>query len=252
MASLDELPVELHTLILLQHDSLQSLHAHIRASRQAYHVFLASKARILFKVLQRLLGPDIIHTALAATEASLLRPRPLDRDTVLQFIRDFINDRMMDRPEFSVSLPVAVGLCRLHRIVEAFIEDYVQRCHLCASRHGVLFHLQSSAAEDYIPLSSVELSRLRRAFYSLHSYGRLFLSSIDDPPLFESGEAAELFIPHTPAWQVEELDYVRQYIHDRLSEVYDALEDDFVRVALAEARANHYGKCHRSLTSGAY
>ncbi len=248
MASLDKLPVELHTLILVQHDSLQSLHSHIRASPQGYRVFLASKARILFTVLRRLLGPDVFHITLAAAKASLLGPRPLNRDTVLKFASDYMQSPNTAHSGASHSLPAAIELCRLHLAVDAFIDDFVHRYDSFALQRGIPLRLRSSAGTEYIPLSSVELSRLRRAFYTLHSFGRLFCARNDDPPSIEHGDPAQLIFPYTPVWQVEELACVEDYIVNRLYELYDALENDFVKGAVAEARANRYGEHHPGST----
>lgn len=253
MASLEKLPHDIHFLILLQHDSLQSLHSHIRASRQSYYVFLIFKARILFTVLSRLLKPLDMRIPLAAVKASLLpEPRPLARDTILKLMDDFTHGLRTAGPASSVSLPVAVGLCQLHWTVEAIIKDYVRRCDDFAAHQGITLHLQKSAGKDHVPISSVELTRLRRAFYSSHTYGRLFICSKDASAPFEPWEVARLFFQDTPSWQVEELTCVAKYFRDRVAEIHTEVQNDFVRKALAEGCENGYGKCHPGSIARSY
>lgn len=242
MAALEWLSPELQMMILLEHTSLESLHSHIRASPISYRVFRSSKSLVLSSIICRLVGPHVFHIAVAAAEASLLEPLPPRREAALKILERLERDAKAGRPVNSVSLTTSIELCRLFSAVEDCIKDFTRRCESFAARHQLSLHLCDCPPQNYIPLSTVESVRLRRAFFNLHLYVRLFYSNSDNAPSFKSWEPVQRFLPIFPSWQLEELVCVRDYVKARLSEIYELVEDDFVRTALLEAKENHYSK----------
>lgn len=240
MATLDGLPPEIQTLILEHHSSLESLYAHIRASPRSYQIFLTSKANILSKIVCRMLTPDVFPFALAAVEGTSLQPYPAE-DEAVKLINRFKRDLKRARLPNSIPLETLVGLCQLHWVVEDLIKGFVARCESFSARHRRPLHLIESSAEDYIPLSSTEQIRIRRAFYTLHLYGCASPMDVDfSEDTFKLPAAC--FLRIFPLWQIEELACIHDYLFDRICETYNLVEDHFIRAALAEASQNCYSK----------
>ncbi|MCJ1288210.1 hypothetical protein MMC26_007565 [Xylographa opegraphella] len=199
------LPIEIHTLILLQLDSGKSLSALIHASPYLFAVFLSAKEKILSACLQREVDPQVLPIALVAAEAHSL-PRGPDRTTVVNTLQH------LDELEAAESMKA---------------EEYK-------------FNLDQESDASFIsnPLSSTERGRLQRAFLSLELYSHLFHSEPWQDSTFTASEQSSLFFDRLPSWQKIELACVHEYLRDRLGNIFDEVENIFVnRVREETAKA---------------
>jgi len=241
---LEKLSPELQILILLQLPSTQSLYSLIRASPQYYQVFLTWKERILSAVVGRMVIPHVLPDAIAAVGASHLEPRGPGRETVVSSIESFQYDRKIDHSKKLLPLATSVSLCQLHRSVEYFVNDYTRRTTAALKQYcqstGLTHRSEITQTPEgqHVPLSSIEEGRLHRAFYRLELYGRLFYRKPFTEKKLSALEQAHIFLAEFPPWEVEELACIRDYILLRLADVFDQVEEDFVKSILAEGHNN--------------
>lgn len=209
MDQFDRLSAELITAILFEVDTTESLHSMIRASPKSYHVFLASKEKILLSLMRRTIQPAAFIDALAAVHASQLRNVRPDRKAVLAFLRKYENQRHrpVEQKGHHYSQPTAVSLCQLYRSTQCFIHDltgrstfYLRRCAGTSSIpvkrfdmedgsitigpavHKSIWRSKGDHPADreywYVPHSDVEEGRLQRAFYRYELYTQIFTSEM--------------------------------------------------------------------------
>ena len=150
----DRLSAELITPILLELPTTQSLWALIRASPKAYHVFLASKGKILTSLMHRSIRPAAFIDALAAVQASQLKDKGPDRKAVLAFLRKYETNRhkAVEQKGQHYSLATAVSLCQLYRSTQYFLKDLTSRSNFYLHRCGdtAFVPVYSLALEDFI------------------------------------------------------------------------------------------------------
>ncbi len=134
----DRLSAELITPILLELPTTQSLCTLIRASPKAYHVFLASKEKILISLMHRSIKPAAFIDALAAVQASQLKDKGPDRKAVLAFLRKYETNRhkAVKQKGQHYSLAAAVSLCQLYRSTQYFLKDLTSRSNFYLHRNG--------------------------------------------------------------------------------------------------------------------
>lgn len=225
---LDALPPELQTLIMTHTSSLQSLYALIKTSTHFYHVFSLSKQRILSAIIHNLLHPEVLPDAQAAAFLTRRKPPLTTRGDMLAFTKTYHNDRKKAQVTEQISLTMCVTICQLHRSVEYFLRDFVDRCATFSAQQGFPLNV------DSLPLSWTEEGRIQRALYRLHLYGRIFYSNVDDLRGLHASEQAEFFFWKFPTYQRGELFFLRNYFYQRLSDAYDRIEDGYVESVLAE------------------
>ena len=260
---LEKLSVELQTLILLQVATTQDLHSLIRASPQYYQVFRFSKERILSAVLHQMILPAALSNALSTIKAMRLDIEHSDKEKVMECLDNFKEDQDTDHTTRKIPLSMSIPLCQLHRSVEYFIRDCSKRwlsaLQACSRIIGPMSDAEIGAIPEK-PLSLIEEARLQRALYrfefycQIYSPQRLSLWSISKQ-LFSAVDQSHDFLSQFPPWQVEELACIRDYIHDRLRDVFDRLEDDFVLSVIVNDFENvnppyHYDSfCYKSAES---
>ena len=249
--SLDGLAPELLSLILIQISTIQDLHCLIRASSQIYRVFLLSKTRILSSVVHSLYLPDIIPDAVTAVNALRLDRGP-DKETVIKFINKYAEDRKLDHSDHLIPLSTYIALCKLHRSIDYFVQDFTRRSILalqqCVQPSGDIAPPQISE-KLHAPLSTIEEARIQRAFIRFEIYGCLFYAR----PYFtrtkwSALEQAQIFLAQFPHWEIEELACVRDYFIHHITDAFDQAEDDFVSAVLAEELTASDANCDDTIS----
>ena len=268
--NIDRLPAELIMPILLELPTTQSLSSLIRASPKSYHVFLASKEKILISLMRRTIQPAALPDALAAIQASQLRQKGPDRKAVLAFLRKYQNKR---HKEFEHELKLlnattAVSLCQLYRSTQYFIQDLASRSTFYLRRCGAKRFIQTySSPRDcfsiigengfdsvwrgngefpvdrdfrYAPLSNVEEGRIQRAFYRYELYTQIFSSDMEynGEKLWELPSDSYFFLKKYQHWEIEELACVANYVRSLLSNSFDRIESNFVGIQLPKPPLN--------------
>lgn len=225
---LEMLPPELQTMIMSHVASSQSLYALIRASPGFYCAFLLSKQRILSALIHNMVHPEVLPDAMAAASPSGHEAPWPTREDILALLHAYPNGRENFQLTELIPLSTCIMICRLHRSVEYFSRDFVERCAAFSEQHGFPLGARS------VPLSWTEEGRIQRAFYCLQLYGRGFRVVVDDGRWSFILDRGEIFFWNIPAHQIEELACVYYYFHLRLSEVYSQMKDRYVGSVLAE------------------
>lgn len=248
-SALERLSPELQQQILLQLDTLESLHALILASPRFFQVFRINKGITLSTIVRRQLPPAATLDAPTIEKVIQLGQPPFSR----RFLLDLFKSTPKEQREWQSSiLPLAISmkLCRLDKTIQFFINDYAQ------NTLPILYQLRASEDIDIrmeygqnshgsLPeLSDDELKRLRRGFCRFETYRQLFARCSSDfnhdlqhcsrriP--FSVFEQGQMFFQHTPAYQVAEVACIRDYLVRRLRGVFEQVEDEAVKALKAE------------------
>ncbi|MCJ1388429.1 hypothetical protein MMC18_001276 [Xylographa bjoerkii] len=225
--------MEIQTLILLELDSTKSLSALIHASPRLFAVFLSSKEKILSACVMRGIEPEVLPIAIAVAEIYSL-PRGPDKTVVMDSIHHLDRLETVENMVQIIPFSTSVHLCRLCRTVDFMISDFVE--YIGKKMEGYEFYLGQQRDAYFLsnPLSTTEKGRLQRAFFNLELYSHLFYSEPDEYSKFSANEQAGLFLSRMLSWQIAELACVHAYLLDRLSYIFDEVEDRFVACALEE------------------
>lgn len=243
-SGVEKLSVELHLRILKQLSTLQDVYTLIQASPQHYRVFLTFKEEILSSAIQRMLGPEVSVDAIAAVEASSQHLEHADRKNVRAFLRRYQEARNMKQPRKKLSLSTALWLCRLHHAIDYHIEDYTQRAtavfEQCAKSMSSVKHERHPSVSgthfwESGPLSAVEKERLRRAFYRVELFEKLFgdQDNYASETKFSAKEQAECLLTHYSSSEIEEIACMRDYLRLRMEETYERVDDTFIEKVIA-------------------
>lgn len=215
------LPTELICAILSSVSSADDLLSLILTTTQVYESFRAAKETILSAVAHNSLGSHIFTDALITLRCSKVRRtgevgRICESSVLVRSIYYIIveaNDNFHPPPQ--LPLTELVPFFQYQRVIESFVQDY-------ASRHIVKYGGPL--------LTSIELYRLRRAFYRYDTFqttsrfaSEMHKSGCDNlvwPTLLDNYAASP--------WEVEEVLCVHQYIIERLEDVFDQVEEDFI------------------------
>lgn len=258
---LEMLPPELHIMIMSHVASPQSLSSLIRASPKFYHVFLLSKQRVLSAVIHKILHPEVLPDALAATFLSR-REAPLPaRDDILAFINSYPGDGKKVQVTELIPLSTCITVCQLHQSVEYFSRSFVDRCVAFSGQHGVPLGVPLGA--NSFSLSWTEEDRIHRALYRLQLCGHVFRFIVDNVSWSCASDQVDDFLWNFfgsfPAYQVEELVCLLDHFKLPVWEVYDKIEDRSVDSVPAEVldsdepdeetkENSHRGTCWKTLS----
>lgn len=248
-SALELLSPELQQQILLQSETLDALHALIRASPRLYQVFQLNKEKVLSTIALCQFHPAVQPEAIAIAKWKQLQHQS-KRDTAVSFC-DTFPKQIQRWCTSNASEPSSTDLCKLDGTIRFFIDDYARNALPILNQLGQSQDLE--ILPDYRPfnhfprlqLSSTEIGRLQRAFCRFELYRRLFSRCSQDPhhgihkcirlPPLTTAEQAKMFLHDLPAFQVEEITCIRDYILRRLRGIYDALENEAVRTLPVEA-----------------
>jgi hypothetical protein len=223
------LPTELISAILSSVSSADDLFAFLRASIRMYESFTGAKEKILSAVAHNSLDPRRLPDALIALRCLRERrntkgsrnEKPTIQIRSLSYTIAEANNTIPPPPQ--LPLIDLISLFKYQRVVEDFVQDY-------ASRHVVKYGGPS--------LSSLELYRLRRAFYKYDT----FQSSNNLANKMARSDcnrlvcAALVLDSASSPWEVEEVVCVHEYILRRLEDVFDQVEQDYVESVVASTQ----------------
>ena len=249
---LTSLSVELACQVLQELHSPGDLYSLIRASSFLYRIFISRKSFVLSQVLLRAIHPDVLSEVRACFEASDIpeiienQPAESSRKKITDFIHGYST---RDEKQFSQQLrenATSVSLCRLYSTIDYFITDYSSKALKALHTQSLLgvdlvLHKSNEPCFNQQPaFSSTENGRLQRAFFRFEIYRKIFYypycsSGLD--PLFDEKEQSDLFLALFPPWEIEELACVHHYLVKVLEDVFDEVEDDFVRAISNEVQS---------------
>lgn len=249
--SLDGLPPELLTLILVQIPSARDLHSLIRASAQCYRIFVLSKKRVLSSLVHHVFLPDVLREAYHVVKASCFDARGGQMEQVVQFMETFDDDLPWDTPEALIPLSMSIQILQLHRSLDYFVQDFARRSIPALQNCALALDLEPSQDPQTSPdlegkrviLSSVEEGRLSRAFCRFELYGHLFFTEAEDQKgdihtntvsHLTAEEQANIFFSRLAPWRIEEIACVRDYLVGRLDDLFNRVEDDYVKSVISE------------------
>lgn len=265
-SALELLSPELQQAILLHLDDLDTLYALIRASPRFHQVFRLNKDSTLTTITLCQFHPAVRPEALAVAtleqiQSQSQRDAQSQRDTAVRLCETFpsgIHLWCQSNPLETVS----TYLCKLHRDINFFIDDYTRNTLPILHQLGqsqdyqILSEYPPYNDTFYSPLSSTEIARLQRAFCRFELYRLLFSRCSHDihngihkcirvSPLKPEEQATEFF-RDLPAFQITEISCVRDYLYRRLRGIWNQLEDDAVHtLPLKEMAFEDYDEAAR-------
>ena len=225
MASLERLPTEIQSAILLNIDDVTSLKSLIHASPRYHSTYLTQRHAVFESVLFNSIHPDVLYDAFAAVDSNTtLSSDVKDRATrVKTFLSEYKDNRHKWTPPEHLDLGRLSGLARLQNQVQNATEDL---CRVASSSHP----FTGTQVQHGGPLSANESRRFQRAFYRFEIFCNLF-RNWKSPPADESlsdasnrgresssgldsMEKSSRFLGLFNPWEVEELACVRDYFYN--------------------------------------
>jgi hypothetical protein len=233
VTGLEDLAPDVLFLMLINAPNTQVLWGFIRASPRMYSVFRNQREHILSAVIAREIGPGVLYEAQSALWSSYFEPRGLAKPQAQEWID--IYQAGIGPGQTAPSLQSdseTIALWHQHRDVKFMTELYIRERLPIVNDTSSKANLHREYTVENI--SRVERSRLYRAFYRFITYGNLFY--FDDKrnkkkpkkirtDYVEAIDQSSMFLELFPAWQVEELSCVNDFIHDKILERWNRLED---------------------------
>ena len=222
-ATLEGLPVEMQSAILLSIPDIASLRNLIHASPQYHSAYLSQRREVLLRMLFNCINPDVLYDAFFAIRSSKTLTGDIE-DRVRRV--DIFLSEYKDSRETSISpehfdLESASELAQLQIRVQHAIEDFCQTAFLFSPFTG-------NQADDCRQLSTNETRRLYRAFCRFEIFCNLFRDRTESPingepsdasraskngiSELDSAEKSSRFLSLFNPWEVEELACVRDYL----------------------------------------
>ena len=237
MATLERLPTEIQSAILLKIGDIGSLRNLIRASPRYCSTYLSQRHAILKQVLFNSIPPDVLYDAFSAIDSiKIMTSEMQDRAArVRTFLSDYKDTRDEWAPPELLDLETLYSLARLQNHVQHTTEDL---CRVAISSHPFP-GTQIVHGEE---LSINERRRLYRAFYRFDIFCNLFRNwetPPDDELLsnasyrhhenefeLEPLEKSSRFLSQFNPWEVEELACVREYFFNYYRRMLHRFEPD--------------------------
>lgn len=230
---IEHIDVDIQVMILRLIPNIESLKSVLNTSPGLYRAFVsAPREKILSAVMYNNYGAEIYPEAVAAARAGMLPRENLSRRQRLDFVREYHQFRS-ETKFLAVDLHTAISLCQLHWAVQYHIQRFYEQgvSFVTDSAKGLIFGLCNPGLSSVMAdLSSVEESRLRRAFFRFQMYGRLFYNATTT-----DAERQSLFADRISAWEVEEVASVYSYIVRGIQGTFDAAGEDFLDAFITEA-----------------
>lgn len=235
--SLERLPTEIESAILLNIPDVVTLKALIHASPRYHSVYLSQRHAILKQVLSNSIHPDLLYDACSAVHSiDTLSSNVEDRDArVDAFLSEYKSSRNGWTPPEQLD-PESVGrLARLQLQVHHTTEDL---CQAAFSSHP----FTSEPLGHGEQLSSIEIRRLHRALYWFEIFCNLFRNrqdmtledhirhlsrgDIETVAEWASEEKSPQFLSLFNPWEVEELACVRNFLYNYYRRMLHRFEPD--------------------------
>ena len=237
--SLDLLPADILIQIMLEGDSIDTLHAFIRSTPHVYDVFRAEKRYVLTRLSRRLFHPRALFDALSVARLAEL-DQPLPQQTAISLLRIPQDDRQRQLLQ-NTFRSRCIALCRLTKQVNFFIDDYAHITLPILEHQGagrdfrIDTKYNAGRSTPLYSLSTSEVARLQRAFCRFEVYTQLFRvcsGRTEDCTWWNEsipvGQQKELFSSNFSRLEVAEIFCVRDYLHRRLRGLLDMVEDEAV------------------------
>ncbi len=236
-ASLEGLPIEIKSAVLLNIRDIVSLKNLIHASPKYHSAYQSGRLAILKRVLFSSIHPDVLYDAFSAINSiRTLTNDCEDRSArVKSFLSEYKDGRDTWTPPERLDLESACRLARLQNQVQHTTKSFCQVAFSCSPFIG-------NQEEHCEQLSSHECGRFHRAFYRFEIFCNLFRdwkSSPDDENVsdapYEDGdisfemdpmEISSRFLSLFSPWEVEELACVRDYFYNYYRRMLHKFEPD--------------------------
>lgn len=230
-ASLEGLPVEIQSAVLLNICDIASLQRLVHASPIYHSVYIRQRQAILERVLFNSIHSDVLYDAFAAiTSRTTLTSNLEDRVArVKAFLLEYKDDRNTWTSPEHLDLESVSRLARLQNQVQHATEDLCQQAFSSYPFIGNQVEIREQ-------LSSNERRRFHRAFYRFEIFCTLFrdcqslsdalLEDGDITPELDSTEKSSLFLSLFNPWEVEELACVRDYFYNYYRRMLHKFEPD--------------------------
>lgn len=237
MATLEGLPTEIQSAVLLNIGDIGSLESLILASPPYYSAYLSQRHAILKRVLFNSIHPDVLYDAFAAIDSTktIISGREGRAARVRAFLANYNDTRDKWVLPEHLDLETLCSLARLQNHVQHSTQD---PCQVATSSHPFP-GTRMVYGED---LSIHERRRFHRAFYRFEGFCNLFRDWETPPhdvllshpsrrhhegpfelePLEKSSRFLSLFNP----WEVEELACVRDYFFNYYRRMLHKFEPD--------------------------
>jgi hypothetical protein len=223
---LHDLPIELKLKLLEQLPDLQALSALSQISKAFYGAFQYDKHNILSKILPRSMGQNVYADAVAVLHASRLNYTFENHQEIVgPFLVAYSKPEYAESCSKSLNPSDVQALADFHKTVCYFVDDF---CRTTLRGNPV-------TGNDLGPIkrpSESERNRIARAFYIFELFCRLFrrpkhhMKGVKVRVLMGTEEKTALFLSLFPAYRVEELTCVRDYMMRRLEDTRLGVEID--------------------------
>ncbi|KAL9114051.1 MAG: hypothetical protein Q9227_001823 [Pyrenula ochraceoflavens] len=237
-ASFKQMPPELIAWIMRSVSLPEDLFAFILTCRRMNQIFNNQKSSMLSSVVQNAIHPYALADAINAvrcSKISKLVDSSTDTEstklTITHFCQTYAKKENCIVHQGRIDEPTATALCRLYSGVHFFLSDFTASAleSLRASTSAQIETAHNFGSKSV--LSSTERGRLQRAFFRFEIFRRLFRQPLhrdDSTPFPDGKEQAELFLSHFPAWEIEELACIHQYLQGAIEKEFDKIEDELV------------------------
>ncbi|KAI1074297.1 hypothetical protein F5B20DRAFT_596494 [Whalleya microplaca] len=166
---MDSLPTELLCLVLQELKDFQDLSSVIKASPSCFRAFAGSRRIILSSIFKNMILPGALHHALALVHI----PSPPDGEKFPYFrdldcfLHRYFQEGSLEFPT-ELSMVTCISFSRLagqiSRSVDAYFDDAMESLGIA----------NQSSPQGCMPLSSIERTRLQRAFLRFELYCRVY------------------------------------------------------------------------------
>lgn len=160
--SLEGLPIEIQSAVLLSIRDIASLKSLIHASPKYHSAYLSQRHAILQRVLFNSIHPDALYDAFSAITSSKTLTSSVEDQVarVKAFLSEYKDNRDTWTPSEHLDLESAYRLAQLQSQVQHATEDFCQQAFSSHPSSG-------NPVEHWEQLSSNESRRFHRAFSSL-------------------------------------------------------------------------------------
>jgi hypothetical protein len=218
-ATILDLPLELRQAMLAQCDSVRTLWAASAAAHCFHDALQGTTAslivqEVLFRVIPESLAPEVL-TRLKYAEASALAPK---RKLLHTLLDDYFG-LLKTGVSYSWTLREAILAENFHDLVRAMAADFVSK--------ALAYHPETGAAvgpSDVVSPSSLELSRIYRAFYTFELYTAVVRSQRKAPLslTFALGglpkEQCDVFLRRFAPWETEQPACIHDFLLEEVSQ----------------------------------
>ena len=248
---MDHLPTEVLSLILDEVGTFRDLMSLINAYAPFFRVYCSRKLQILKNVSHNAIHPyimvDISESANAvgvATLYSQINPQgPYPLRNISDFCYEYYQKRVQQSSIFD-QLPGPSDLecvSETYLAVEYFLADFASKALSSLKSLSCLtaaYRIRKSAVFSPHTISTVERTRLQRAFLRFDIYQKLFQWEHSVPAQLgiQVLRHAKAYLESFSQWEVEEIACIFGYLMSLLHEVFAQIEDDFIEQVIQAGR----------------